>query len=131
MTLVEVMIAMVFVAMLCGGLYGVGIKARQFAEHNRVAFEARSLAKERLEELIAYGLANLAKPSSTLLNCDTNLSSLEYEIVRRPRWAWHDNNGNVVGSTNAAYVEIHLDVTYQSPLLKRLMTDSYSMIIEK
>jgi len=131
MTLVEVCIAMALVALLCGGLYAVGLKARQFAEHNRLATEARSLAKERLEEMVSYGAANLAKPTCTLANSDTNHSSLGYDIVRQPVIVWHAADGSVVGSTNAVYAEARVNVTYTSPLIKRQRTDSFSMLVEK
>ena len=131
MTLIEVCIAMILVLLLCGGLYAAGLKVVQFAEHNRLATEARALAKERMEEMIAYGASELAKPTCTVPNSDTNLSSLGYSIVRRPVLVWHAADGTVVASTNALYVEAHVDVTYRSPLIKRDMTDSFSMIIEK
>jgi hypothetical protein len=131
MTVIEVVIAMVLVTLLCGGLFAAGEKAVQFAEHNRLASEARSLAKERMEEMIAYGMTELAKPTCTIPNSDTNFSSLGFDIVRQPRLVWHAADGSVVGSTNAVYVEAHVDVTYRSPLLKRTMTNSFSMIIEK
>jgi len=130
MTLVEVCIAMALVALACGGLYAVGIKARQFAEHNRLANEARSLAKEQLEYMIAYGATELEK-NPTDVRCDTNYSSLDYPIVRQPSLVWHAADGSVVGSTNAAYVEARVDVTYTSPLMKNQRTDSFSMLVEK
>jgi type II secretory pathway pseudopilin PulG len=131
MTLIEVCMAMALVLLLGGGLYITGQKAVQFAEHNRLATEARSLAKERLEEMIAYGATELAKPTCTILNSDTNISSLGYSIVRQPILFWHAADASIVGSTNAAYVEAHVDVSYRSPLIKRQITDSYSMIIDK
>jgi len=128
MTLVEVCIAMALVALACGGLYAVGIKSRQFAEHNRTAMESRSLAKERLEEMIALGAEKLA---GSITRTDTNFTSMGDEVVRQPRLVWHKADGTVGASTNAAYVEAHVDVTYRSPLTKAPVTDSYSMIIEK
>lgn len=131
MTLVEVCIAMALAAMLIGGLYAVGIKARQYAEHNRLANEARMLAKERMEELISYGANNLAKPTCTLMDTDTNFSSLGYRIVRQPQVVWHAANGTVASATNAAYAEILVQVSYDSPLTKTQRTESFSMIVEK
>jgi prepilin-type N-terminal cleavage/methylation domain-containing protein len=131
MTLVEVCVAMALVAILCAGLFAVGINARKFAEHNRIATEARALAKERLEEMVSYGAANLAKPTFTVVNTDTNFSSLGYDIVRQVVIVWHAADGSVVGSTNAAYAETQVNVSYTSPLMKTQMTDSFSMIVEK
>jgi Tfp pilus assembly protein PilV len=131
MTLVEVVIAMCLISLVCGGLYALNIKTMRFGEHNRLATEARSLAKERLEELISVGALNLAKPSCTMLNTDTNLSSRGYPIIRQPQIIWHAADGSVVASTNAAYAEIHMNVNYRSPLTKSLLVDSYPMILQK
>jgi len=128
--LVEVMIAVCLIALVCGGFYALNIKTLRFEEHNRLATEARSLAKERLEEIISVGVLNLAKPSCTLLNTDTNLSSRDYPIIRQPQIIWHAADGSVVGSTNAAYAEIHMNVNYRSPLTKNLIVESYPMILQ-
>jgi len=130
MTLVEVMIAVCLIALVCGGLYALNIKTMRFGEHNRLATEARSLAKERLEEIISVGALNLAKPTCTLLNTDTNLSSRGYPIIRQPQIIWHAADGSVVASTNAAYAEIHMNVNYRSPLTKTLIVESYPMILQ-
>lgn len=129
MTLVEVVISMGLVAVLCSGLYAVGLNARRFAEHNRLATEARSLAKERMEEMYAIGAANLIKPGCTLASSDTNTSSTGYAIVRRPRLVWHAADGSLASSELARYAEVHVDVAYQSPLVKRQVTNSYVMIV--
>ena len=129
MTLVEVVISMGLVALLCSGLYAVGLNARRFAEHNRLATEARSLAKERMEEMYAIGAANLAKSGCTLVNSDTNTSSTGYPIARHPYLVWHAADGSVVGSDLARYAEVHVDVAYRSPLIKRQITNSYVMVV--
>jgi type II secretory pathway pseudopilin PulG len=129
-SLIEVVIAMALAALICAGLFPVGLKARQFAENNRLATEARLLAKERLEEMISIGRLNLAKPSCTLIHASTNLSSQGYSIVRQPRIAWHSANQSVVAATAGVYVEAHVDVKYQSPLFKQTTTNTYSTIIE-
>jgi type II secretory pathway pseudopilin PulG len=130
MTLIEVCVAMVITTLMSLGLYAVGLQARKFAEHNRLATEARSLAKERLEEMIAAGMPNLAKPTCALTATDTNMSSLGYTLVRQPRIAWHAADGSVVAVSSAAYAELHVDVTYDSPMLKGQMTDTYSTLVQ-
>lgn len=130
MTLVEVVIAMALTVLMCGGLYIVGGKARQFAEQDRLAAEARSLAKERLEEVISVGFANAIKPTCTVWQADTNTSSLGYTIVRQPRVVWHAADGSPCGSTNAVYAEVHVAVSYLSPLIKTQIVDSYSVILQ-
>lgn len=129
-TLVEVVIAMALTALLCGGLYTLGLKARRFAEHNRIATEARTLGKERLEEIISVGLENLLKPSCLLMNTDTNISSLGYPIIRMAQVSWHAADRTVVSVTNSVYAEFHQQVSYYSPLLNKQITDTYSSIIQ-
>jgi type II secretory pathway pseudopilin PulG len=131
MTLVEVVVAMALVVLLCAGLYITGVKDQQFGEHNRLTTEARSLAKERLEEVVSYGVANLAKPGCTLLNADTNWSSLGYPVIRQCALVWHAANGQTAAATNAAYAEARVQVTYNSPLQKAPLTDSYSTIVAR
>jgi len=130
MTLVEVCVAMALTTLMSLGLYATGLQARKFAEHNRLATEVRSLAKERLEEMVSVGMANLAKPTCTLTAADTNESSLGYVLVREPRIAWHAADGSVVAVSNAVYAELHVDVTYNSPMLKGQGTDTYSTIVQ-
>lgn len=129
-TLVEVVIAMALTALLCGGLYALGLKARRFAEHNRIATEARTLGKERLEELISIRREGLAKPSCTLMNTDTNTSSLGYPIIRTAQISWHAQDRSVAGATNSVYAEVHQQVSYFSPLFNHSVTDSFSTIIQ-
>jgi type II secretory pathway pseudopilin PulG len=131
MTLVEVVIAVSFITVMCAGLFSVGVKSRSFAEHNRLATEARCLAKERLEEAISMGFENLIKPSCLIFNADTNmsLSSPYYPVRRQPRVAWHKADGTVCASTNAAYAEVHVEVTYDSPLRKCQVTDTYTTLV--
>jgi len=130
MTLVEVTIAMALTAMISGGLYAVGLEARKLTEHNRVATEARSLAKERLEEMISVGSLNLAKPTCMLANADTNQSLHGYTIVRQPRVVWHAVDGSVVATSNAVYAEVHVDVSYESRITKGQISDTYSTILQ-
>ena len=130
MTLIEVLIAMAIAALICAGLFPVGLTVRRFAEHSRLASEARLLAKERLEEMISVGRLNLALPSCTLSMRSTNLSSQGYSIVQQPQIVWHAADRTVVDATAAVYAEAHVDVTYRSPLLKRPSTDTYSTIIQ-
>jgi type II secretory pathway pseudopilin PulG len=129
MTLIEVTLAMALTALMCIALIAVGVKAKRFSEHNRLAGEARSLGRERLEEMIAIGMANLAQPSCTLRNHDTNMSSLGRAIIREPRLFWHAADGSITVASSALYAEVHLDVLYTTPLLRGEVTDTYSTIV--
>lgn len=130
LTLVEVVIAMALVALLCLGLFTVGLKSRRFAEHSRVATEARTLAKQRLEEIVAGGRLNLATPTYTLLGVVSNTSSRGYPIIRTPYVLWHAADGASVGASSGVYAEVHVDVSFWTPLFDRLLTNSFSMIVE-
>jgi type II secretory pathway pseudopilin PulG len=129
LTFVEVLISIALVSLMSAGLYAITLGARRWGEHNRLAAEARGLAKERLEEMLAVGRTSLAQPSSTLANADTNLSSLGYQIVRTPVLAWHSANRSSTQAVNAAYCEAQVTVSYHSPLLGRQVSDAYSLLI--
>jgi Tfp pilus assembly protein PilV len=131
MTLVEVAIALSLTVMMCGGVYTLSVKAQQFAEHNRVATEAHSLAKERMEEIVSYGAANLDAVTFALARSDTNESSTGWSIVRQPVVAWHAADGSSASAADAAYAEVLVRVTYTSPLTKRTTTDALCMLVEK
>lgn len=129
-TLVEVMIAMVFTAVICIGLFEVGWRAKRYAEYSRVATEARCLAKEKLEEINSHTFLSLSQPECSLWNADTTTSSLGYTIARQPRVVWHNANKSVVGVASSLYAEVHVDVSFISPLWGRKMTNSYSLIVQ-
>jgi type II secretory pathway pseudopilin PulG len=129
MTLVEVCVALALTAFMTMGLFSAGLQVRRFSEYNRLATEARSLAKERLEEIIAVGRVNLAKDTLTLLNASATPSSLGYSIQRQPRVTWHASDGSVV-ATDGVYAEISVDVSYASPITGETVVDSYSTIID-
>lgn len=129
MTLVEVVIAMALVALLSAGLIGVSLTTRRFSEHNRLATEARTLAKDRIEDLVATRIDNLTAPGLTLLQTDTNESSRGYPIVRSARLVWHMADGSVTAATGT-YAEVNIDVSFLSPLFDKTVTNTYSMLIQ-
>jgi Tfp pilus assembly protein PilV len=128
LTLVEVLIAVFFATAICIGLYQIGWTARRYAEYSRLATEARSRAKELLEELNSYSLDDLRQPSF-LWRTETNESSMGYEIVRSPRVTWHGSGTEVVGLSSGVYAEVHVEVAFRSPLWQKQMTNTFSMII--
>lgn len=129
-TLVEVTIAMALTVLMCAGLYTMGLQSRRSSLRNRLATEARTFAKERLEEIVAIGGEDLAKPSNTLLDADQVTSPTHYVITRNPRVVWHATDRSVVAdASDAAYGEVHVDVSYRSPHTSRILTDTYSMLL--
>lgn len=128
MTLIEVCVALALTVFMTMGLFSAGLQVRRFSEHNRLATEARSLAMERIEEIIAVGRVNLAKDTLTLVNASATPSSLGYSIVRQPRVTWHAADGSVVAN-NGAYAEVSVNVSYTSPITGETVVDSYSTII--
>jgi type II secretory pathway pseudopilin PulG len=129
MTLVEVTIALALATMMCAGLYAVGVKSLKFAQNDRLSTEARATAKQRLEEIMATGRANLAQGGSFTLRSATNSSTLGYPMVIQPRIVWHTSDGTVTQSSAAAYAEVHIDVTYMSLHSKKNVTETYSMVL--
>lgn len=130
-TLIEALVATVLVGIMCAGLFAVGIRTRRVAEHSRVATEARSLAKQKLEEAMAVGLPALKQLSCTALNGDTNRSEMGYAIIRRPHAVWHGAGGVATQRTAAVFAEVHVDVAYLSPLFDCAVTDTYSVIVSE
>jgi len=131
MTLSEVMVSMTLVAMLAGGLMMMGMRARALVEHNRLVTEARSLAKERVEEMLSLGVGELLKPSCTVTNQDVMLSSQGHQIFRRPIIIWHAADFSIVTDPDdAAYLEAHVHVSFMSPNNHKMYTDGYGVILK-
>jgi prepilin-type N-terminal cleavage/methylation domain-containing protein len=129
MTLIEVVVAMALAVLLCAGLYKVGVKTYAYGEDSRSSTEARYYGKQRLEEIIATGRANLTG-SPTILQATTNTGIQGYPVITIPRVVWHTGDKAVTGSSNAVYGEVHVDVAYWSPLFSTTMTDTFSTIIQ-
>lgn len=130
MTLIEMLLAMGITALMCGGLYTMGIMLRRSSEGTRIATEARAFAKERLEEIIALGLEDAAKSSCTLFETTLGKSSTGAVIQRTPSVVWHTYDGAVVTNASTAdYAEVNVRVTYPTPLMGKMLTDTYSTIV--
>jgi len=130
MTLVEVVIGLALTALMCIGIAAVGIRARRFGEHNRVAAEAQCVAKQRLEEIIAAGRVRLAQPTFTAPNTTTGLSSRGYTVICAPSVVWHDAFGQVVGVSSSAYAEVYVDVQFWSPLAEAMVTNRLAVLVQ-
>jgi type II secretory pathway pseudopilin PulG len=128
MTLVEVMIALVIVMGMSAGLYQMGSMARRTAEYARLSTEARSRAKEQLEEIVSYKISDLQQ-ASYQWKTETNSSAMGYDIVRTPRVLWHAADTAIVGMSSGVYAEVHIDVVFRPPLWKTQVTNTYSMLI--
>ena len=130
MTLVEVMVALALVTLLTAGLYDLGLTVRRLSEHNSAATEARAFAKERIEEMVAMGRANLAFPGCLMMSATTNTTEQGYTMIRQPRIVWHGADRRVVGASTSVYAEVHVDVRFFSPLKKRFVTSTYSTLVQ-
>ncbi len=102
----------------------------RYAEYSRVATEARSLAKEKLEEIFSYGFESLQSGGNLLWNGDTTVSSLGYTIARQPRVTWHAADQSVVAVDDSIYAEVHVDVVFLSPLWGAPMTNTFSILVQ-
>ncbi len=128
-SLIEVVIAMALTTLMSAGLYSMGLQVRRSADRNRLATEARSLAKERLEEIVATGIVNLAKPSNSLLDESRVTSQMHYELVQTPWVIWHAADGSIAAPADADYAEVHITVSYRSPNGQHMLGDTYSILV--
>lgn len=105
MTLIEVSIAMAMTVMMCAGLYRMATGITKSSQSARLETEARSYASGVLEELIAAGMENLAKPSYTAIQPSQYKGSLGDVAVLMdcaPRVVWHAADGAVVSEMDAS-----------------------------
>jgi prepilin-type N-terminal cleavage/methylation domain-containing protein len=128
-TLVEVMIAMALLAILGAGLFATGSMVLRTTSFNRVSLEARALGIQRLEELTAQSIPNIAMqvPFPVL----TNHLLFGEPVVRTINVVGHHANRTV--NTNIAgsdYLECHVLVSYQSPLSGADVTNIFSSIVK-
>lgn len=128
-TLVEVMIAMALLAILAAGLFATGSMVLRTTSFNRVSLEARALGVQRLEELTAQSIPNIAMqvPFPVL----TNRLLYGEAVVRAINVVGHHANRTV--NTNLAssdYLECHVLVSYQSPLSGGTVTNIFSSIVK-
>jgi prepilin-type N-terminal cleavage/methylation domain-containing protein len=130
LTLIEVVIAIALVVMMSAGMIAVVSKAQSYSQYTRMATEARTLAKDRIERIVGGGFDRLKAAGYDQMLTDTNLSSLGYPLVRSTYVVWHAADGSVAASTNATYAEVHVDIRFLSPLSKRLETNTLAMLVQ-
>ena len=129
MTMTEVVIASTITAILSGGLFMMGARIRQTVEYNRVATEARDLAKSRLEEIVALGFDKLASPSCTLTNMQTIVTDSGRTIIRKPEVIGHKYSSTVCDVSDADYLEVNVGVEFISPISRNKISDNFMMIL--
>ncbi len=128
-TLVEVVVAVALVAILAIGLFASGIMVRKMTHANRVSLEARTLGIQLIEELSANDIPNLA----LIMPFEERTNRLQFgEVVLRNAEAiGHDTNGSIVSNlVDSTYVELHVDVSFLSPLTRKTMINSFSTIVK-
>lgn len=127
-TLVEVMVAMALVLVFATGLYGTGLMVLRMTHFNRIALEARALGTQMIEEISARSVADIAMqvPFSDVTN------QLQYgeAVVRSVAVTGHDATHAVVSNlTESAYMEVHVNCVYVSPLTRSVVTNTFSTLV--
>ena len=127
-TLVEVLAASTFLTLMTVGLVACGLASIRTTQYMRVSTEARNLAKQRMELLVGAGRDQLQVATFEALLPQTNTVTLGHPVILRTRLFWHDSLGHLTVAESNEYAEIHVDVEYYEPYLRRTKTDTFSGI---
>lgn len=133
MTILEVLIAMSFVAFVCGGIYTAGITTLRLSQTNRISTEAQSFAIDGLEEYISQGYDSLAGGGG-IGDAIRPADSMHHnvELVRTMSVIWHNADGTISASpvlVDGAYAEITSVVTFGIPGTSRTMSNRCSALL--
>lgn len=128
LTLIEITMSAALVAILCTGLIMCGESAWRFAEYIRITTEARSLARQVAENARAAGRTQLAQ-GHTVLNLQTNLSTLSVPILSWGQVYWHQSNGQAASAGTNDYAEVHVYASFLNPLNRTYKTNSLVEIV--
>ena len=130
-TLIEVVIAMAFLAVVMAGSYACGLTVIKMRLYNSITVESRALGIQKLEEVAAVGFDNIVQINPAT-KTETNYLADKYPVVRKVEVNGHTANRTVEPIlTNSAYLEVHVLMSYYSPFSCRIITDSYSTIVRK
>ena len=134
-TLIETIIATGLVALVAGSLYAGGIGLLKLSAINKLTIEARALGVQKLEEIVAGGFNNMLSDEFTPLQTQTNFLSYvnTYNtVIRRATVIGHAMDRSVVASlSDSDYLEVHVEVMYQSPFSGVVMTNRFSTLVVK
>ncbi len=128
-TLVEVLAASTFLTLMTIGLVACGLASIRTTQYMRVSTEARNLAKQRMETLTGAGREQLQVATYEALLPQTNTVTLGHPVILRTRLYWHNALGQITVAESNQYAEIHVDVEYYEPYLRRTKTDTFSGIV--
>jgi len=134
-TLVEVCISVGLLAMLSAGLYGVSIMAMKLVHYNMVMSEARALGVQKIEEIVAGGLDDVAMQAPYDAQVDYILASpsrpQQFPVHRSVTVIGHNQDGSVVSNlADSAYIEVNVDVTCKNPLNNRPKSSRFTAIVQ-
>ena len=127
-TLMEAVVAVSLVTLVSLGLFSGGLMILKMTHHNRVAFEARTLGIQLLEEMSANTVTDLA----TLMPFSQRTNQLQYgeSVLRSVDVIGHDASRAVIPDiADAEYAEVHVNVEFFSPLTKSFTTNTFSAIV--
>ncbi|MEI6085027.1 MAG: hypothetical protein WCS70_12085 [Verrucomicrobiota bacterium] len=130
-SLIEVAVAFGLLSMLAIVVLSTGVMLIRKVRYNMVSTEARNLGIQKLEEIAAGGFNNIVL--QTPFAPQTNLiQNIDPVVIRTVDIVGHATNLTVVSDlVTASYLEIHVNVVFQSPVSKRRMTNTFSTIVGK
>ncbi|MCG3146579.1 MAG: hypothetical protein PCFJNLEI_00010 [Verrucomicrobiae bacterium] len=130
-SLLEVSMAFAILALLSGVVISTGVMLMRKARYNMVSAEARNLGIQKLEEIAAGGFNNIVL--QTPFAPQTNLiQNVDPVVIRTVDVIGHATNlVEVADLMTASYLEIHVNVEFQSPVSKRRLTNTFSTIVSK
>jgi len=130
-SLVEVSMAFALLAMLAGVIFSTGTLLIRKVRYNMVSSEARNLGIQKLEEIAAGGFNNivLQTPFAPQTNLIQNIDPI---VIRTVDVIGHATNlTQVTDLMTASYLELHVNVIFQSPAGKQRITNTFSTIVNK
>jgi hypothetical protein len=129
-TILEVMVASALTLLVAGGLYAATLMAVRTVHSNRLAIAARGLGVERLEEVAAAGLANIALQAPYPVQTNRMEAGYESMLVTSVDVIGHAADQSVAASlAESAYAEVHVNVGFRSPFTKQMVTNRFSAIV--
>ena len=121
--------AIMLLLVLSAGIFGAGIMVLRVTNFNRVSIEARALGVEKLEEVSARPIADIAM--AVPFSPQTNYLQRGEAVVRTVNVTGHTA---VLGvETNlkmSAYMEIGVNVSFVSPITRVPVTNTFVTLVE-
>lgn len=122
------MVAIALVVILAAGLFETGRMVSRMTHFNRIALESRALGSELVEEVSARTVPEIIAqmPFAPL----TNRLQFGEQVVRSVTIVGHAADQSVVTNlAQSAYLELHVNVVFTSPLTQSPVTNLFSTLV--